>query len=164
MLMVAPPSPTHWWDDWLKFTPGWLAFVVTVGAGIRKVWTRFHRVALGADHDKLREQLASMRGLFEEITTQGGLTSSWFLDKDRREVARGLRDLSERRTDKLLKNALSKIAEAWDEAFAVAPPDRWSQSIDWGGYPDTRRSAQRKPRIRRGSVSRSQWCAADLTK
>ncbi|WP_406448963.1 hypothetical protein OH768_00890 [Streptomyces sp. NBC_01622] len=135
-MNIASADPS-WWADWLKFTPGWLAFVVTLITGIRKSLNRFHRKALGADDDKLREQLTSTRGLFEEITTRGGLTSSWFLDAERRETARRLRELAERRDDKRLKAALSKVADAWDWAFAAAPPDRWWQSIDLGGHPTT---------------------------
>lgn len=117
---VKTAVETHWWDDWLKFTPGWLAFIVTVVTGGRKIWLRRHAVALGADDDKLREALESARTYFEDIVHEGQ-RAPWFTDEKRRETARKIRDLAERRSDETLRTELTRVADAWDEAFALAP-------------------------------------------
>jgi hypothetical protein len=127
--MTAAPDPS-WWDDWLKFTPGWLAFLVTLGTGVRKALNRRNRLALGPDDAKVRDALTTTRGLFEEITNTGGKTVNWFQDPERRETARHMRDLAARRKDKALREAMGAVAASWDEAFAWAPPDRLF--VSWG--------------------------------
>lgn len=128
LLAVAAKAAaeSHWWDDWLKFTPGWLAFLWTLGMGARKLWLRRHKVALGAADDALREALIVTRKRFEDITSNGGRTVDWFQEDERRETARTIRDLAERRKDRILVRELTAVAEAWDKAFAPAPPQRMS--------------------------------------
>ncbi|WP_369263215.1 hypothetical protein [Streptomyces sp. R35] len=79
----------HWWDDWLKFTPGCPAFAWAFGngiwLGIRKWHDRTAKLALGAAADELREHL-------------------------------------------------TEVAQAWDQAFAYAPGAvgpmvRWSDHV-----------------------------------
>ncbi|GAA4671735.1 hypothetical protein GCM10023347_27130 [Streptomyces chumphonensis] len=111
------------WADWLKFVPGWLAFVWTVGAGTRKVWLRRHQLALGPEAEALRRQLTEFRALLDEVTS-GLHRSDWFMHEDRREVGRALRDAADRREDQVLKLSLNRLADAWDQIFALAPPVR----------------------------------------
>ncbi|MFI5879426.1 hypothetical protein [Streptomyces sp. NPDC051554] len=122
--MVAPHSPTHWWDDWLKFTPGWLAFGWAFGngiwQGIRKWRNVRHKVALGPADDELREALETARTRFEDIVAEGR-RAPWFMDEERRETGRRILDLAERRSDETLCAELAKVADAWNEAFALAP-------------------------------------------
>ncbi|MFF3874682.1 hypothetical protein [Streptomyces sp. NPDC001978] len=121
-MTAAAADP--WWADWPKFLPGWLAFVWTLGAGARKVWVRRHRVALGPADDELREALTAIRTLFEDISAHGGRRADWFMAEERRETARRIQDLAERRKDGILRERLAGVTRAWDEAFAVAPPMR----------------------------------------
>ncbi|MCC5031886.1 hypothetical protein DMH02_001035 [Streptomyces sp. WAC 00631] len=120
--MVAAAAAL-WWADWLKFVPGWLAFAWTVGAGIRKVWLRRHQLALGPEAEELRKQLTEFRALLEEVRS-GYHRSDWFLHEGRREASRALRDAASRRDDPALKLALNRLATAWDQIFALAPPPR----------------------------------------
>lgn len=113
----------HWWADWPKFLPGWLAFVITVGTLIHKWWTRRHKVALGLAADDLRTQLIDMRSLLEEVTS-GGKDSNWFLNEERKEAARKLRDSADRTEDAVLRQHVVEVADAWDEAFALSSPSR----------------------------------------
>ncbi|WP_030609705.1 hypothetical protein [Streptomyces fulvoviolaceus] len=110
--------------DWLKFTPGWLAFLWAVGNGVWKGWwVRRHHLALGPEAEELRTQLTEFRALLEEVAS-GGVRSDWFMHKDRREAARALRDSAERRGDAALKLAMTRVADTWDRIFALAPPPR----------------------------------------
>ncbi|MDL2077846.1 hypothetical protein QNN03_15520 [Streptomyces sp. GXMU-J15] len=120
-MAVAATDP--WWADWAKFVPGWLAFVWTVGAGTRKVWLRRHHLALGPEAEGLRTQLTELRALLDELTS-GRHRSDWFMHEDRRETGRALRDAAGRRDDPGLKLSLDRLAEAWDEIFALAPQPR----------------------------------------
>ncbi len=116
-------AESHWWEDWPKFLPGWLAFAWTLGIGARKVFLRRHHLALGPEADELRTQLTTTRALLEEVTS-GKTGADWFMHEDRRETARGLRDAAERRDDPALKLSLTRVAGTWDEIFALAPPPR----------------------------------------
>lgn len=117
-MNIASADP--WWTDWPKFLPGWLAFVWTLGVGIRKFVLRRHRLALGAADDELREALTTARGLFEDITAEGR-RADWFEAVERRETARKIQDLVDRRRDRTLRDAALKAAQAWNDAFAHAP-------------------------------------------
>ncbi|MGW0878293.1 hypothetical protein [Streptomyces sp. NPDC002671] len=123
--MVASPTPTNWWDDWLKFTPGWLAFLWAFGngtwQGIRKWRDRRHKLALGPEAEELRSHLRQFRVLLEEVTS-GSHYSDWFLHEERKQVARDMRDAAGRRDDETLKSTLTRLADAWTEIFALAPP------------------------------------------
>ncbi|WP_055491025.1 hypothetical protein [Streptomyces sp. TP-A0356] len=130
-------AAASWWTDWPKFLPGWLAFAWTLGTGARKVWLRSHKVALGAADNELREALKTARTLFEDITSQGRRTVDWFQAAERRETSRTIRDLADRRKDRILCQELKAVADAWDKAFAVAPPMRVS---DW--FPNANLSPQ----------------------
>ncbi|MFJ8139202.1 hypothetical protein [Streptomyces sp. NPDC096013] len=140
LLSAADP----WWADWPKFLPGWLAFAWTLSVGARKVWLRSHKVALGAADDVLREALITTRKRFEDITSNGGRTVDWFQEDERGETARTIRDLAERRKDRILCRELRAVAQAWDKAFAPAPPMRMS---DW--FPD----AHHDPQVRQEQES-----------
>ncbi|MCX4616056.1 MULTISPECIES: hypothetical protein [Streptomyces] len=120
--------------DWLKFTPGWLAFLVTMVTLIRKTWTVRQNLALGPEASSLRTQLIQFRALLEEVSTK---YTDWFLHEDRREVARALRDSAERRDDETLQLAMTRVADAWDELFALAPAPR-VRSPWVGGAEETR--------------------------
>ncbi|WP_432019162.1 hypothetical protein [Streptomyces sp. 1222.5] len=113
-------TQTHWWDDWLKFTPGWLVFVWTLGTGVRKAWVRHHKAALGADDKELRAALEAARMRFEDIIAEGR-RAPWFVEDERRETGRKIRDLAGRPRDKTLRTELTQVADAWDKVFALAP-------------------------------------------
>ncbi|MFF3204556.1 hypothetical protein [Streptomyces sp. NPDC002962] len=117
-MFLAAADP--WWADWPKFLPGWFAFLWVVGAAVRKVWLRRQKLALGAADDELRNALTAARSSFEDIITQGR-RAPWFEADERRETARSIRDLADRRSDQALRGVLAKVADAWDEAFARAP-------------------------------------------
>lgn len=134
LLAVAAKAAEHpsWWDEWGKVLPGWLAFTwVIVNAAWKGFWVRGHHIALGPDNDKLRAALTTTRSLFEDITSAGGRTAKWFLDEERRETGRALRDHAERRSDKVLKDALVAVAASWDEVFSWSVPDR--PMVHWEG-------------------------------
>ncbi len=118
--MTPLAASPDWWVDWPKFLPGWLAFVWTLGIGIRKVVLRRHRLALGAADDELREALTTARGLFEDITAEGR-HADWFAAEERRETGRKIQDLIGRRSDQTLRAHLTEAARAWDQAAAHAP-------------------------------------------
>ncbi|MFE2552224.1 hypothetical protein ACFXGI_27230 [Streptomyces sp. NPDC059355] len=90
----------------------------------RSWWMRRKRLALGPDGTAAREALATTRVLFEEVTSRGGCTAEWFLEKERREAFRTVRDLAERRGDVKLRTAMRHVAASGDDAFAAAPPTR----------------------------------------
>jgi hypothetical protein len=71
----------------------------------------------------VRTQLTAMRTLFTDITAEGRRTD-WFLDSQRQESGRQLRDLVERLGDHKLKRSMTEVADAWDKAFALAPATR----------------------------------------
>ncbi|MGW1063344.1 hypothetical protein ACWD4F_02305 [Streptomyces aureus] len=146
LLAAAAKAATeaHWWDDWLKFTPGWLAFLWTVGLGGKKVYQRRHTVALGAADKELREALETARSRFEDIVHEGR-RAPWFTDDERRETARRIRDLADRRKDEALRAQLTKVADAWDEAFALAPGagGPWIRFTDQPSTPQERAESAR---------------------
>jgi hypothetical protein len=107
--------------------------VIAVGAIGPKALTRWHLLALGQDDAALHDQLIKARSLFEDITTEGR-RADWFEADERRETARSLRDLAKRRRDQRLKEAVGKVADAWDQAFALSPGTtgpmmRWSDHV-----------------------------------
>jgi hypothetical protein len=112
-MTAAAADPA--WEDWLEFTPGWLAFLWTVGTLIGKAWTRRQRLALGPDNEAVRTQLTAVRSLFEDIIS-GARHADWFLHEDRREISRSLCDLADRRSDAALCTALKEVARAWNKA------------------------------------------------
>ncbi|GGW45038.1 hypothetical protein CP966_20240 [Streptomyces galilaeus] len=120
-MVVAAADP--WWADWPKFIPGWLAFVWTLGAGARKLWLRRHQLALGPEAEELRKQLTAFRALLDDVAS-GSHRSDWFMHEDRRETSRALQDAAGRRDDPALKLSLNRLADAWNEVFALAPPPR----------------------------------------
>ncbi|MFJ6895652.1 hypothetical protein [Streptomyces hokutonensis] len=135
--MTSLAAATHWWDDWLKFTPGWLAFAWAFGngiwLGIRKWRDRTAKLALGAAADELREALITARTRFEDIVA-AGRRADWFTAEERRETGRTIEDLIGRRTDQTLREHLTEVAQAWDQAFAHAPGAagpmfRWSDHV-----------------------------------
>jgi hypothetical protein len=137
LLAAAAKAATeaHWWDDWLKFTPGWLAFIATAGTWIYKWSTRRHKLALGPDDDEARKALIAARIRFEEITSNGGMTASWFKDPERREIGRTVRDLAVRRKGAALKQAMEAVAASWDEVLLWSVPDR--PLVHWEGREQT---------------------------
>lgn len=134
LLAAAAKAATepHWWADWPKFLPGWLAFAWTVSLGARKVWVRRHHVALGPAADELREALEAARTCFEDITSAGGRRADWFQDEERRDTDRKIEDLADRLKDEKLRTALTGVIAAWRSAFGHAPPRRII-----GGYMDS---------------------------
>ncbi|GAA4016116.1 hypothetical protein [Streptomyces plumbiresistens] len=138
-------AASSFWDDWPKFVPGWLAFVATVGTWIYKAWTRRHKVALGAADDELREALEAARIRFEDIIAEGR-RADWFMDEERRETARRIRDLADRRKDETLRAELTKVADAWDEAFALAPGAAGPR-VRWMDQPSTPQERAESARV-----------------
>ncbi|MEV0203722.1 hypothetical protein AB0H97_00825 [Streptomyces sp. NPDC050788] len=132
--MTTAAADPSWWADWPKFAPGWLALLVTLGTLTRKTWTVRQNIALGPEASELRTQLVQFRALLEEVGTKH---TDWFLHEDRREVARFLRDSADRRDDETLKLAVTRVADAWDEIFALAPAPRMRVRF-LGGVEETR--------------------------
>lgn len=120
--------------DFFKFLPGWLAFVFTVGAGVQQWRVRRHKLALGPDDDAAREQLTKARALFVDITAQDGQRAKWFDNEERRQIGQLISDLAVRRKDQKLKDAMLSVANSWQTALAVAPPERvrvrWLDKLD----------------------------------
>ncbi|EFL35495.1 predicted protein [Streptomyces viridochromogenes DSM 40736] len=152
--MIAAAADSFTWVDLLKFLPGWLAFVITVGTLIRKWWTRRHVLALGPDDDELRAQLVQLRSWLEEVPS--GTRADWFLGSERKEAARRLRDSAARRSDRKLRAALGRAASTWDEIFELAPPPPRMVFRAFGG---THESRERDPEKRKRDAMRD---AADL--
>ncbi|WLW55571.1 hypothetical protein [Streptomyces sp. YU58] len=126
-------AASSWWDDWLKFVPGWLAFLWAVGTALRKLWLRRHKTALGPDDEAVREALTTARTLFTDIIAKGGFHSKWFQAEERRDTGQRLRDLAARRDDEELRTAMTSVAKSWDDAFANSPPPR--ALVAWTGAP-----------------------------
>jgi hypothetical protein len=89
--------------------------------------------ALGAAPDDLREALITARTRFEDVVAQGR-RADWFMAEERRETGRKVEDLIGRRTDQTLRQHLTQVAQAWDQAFAHAPGAagpmvRWSNHV-----------------------------------
>ncbi|GHE92927.1 hypothetical protein E5082_05430 [Streptomyces griseoluteus] len=126
MILAAAKAATksHWWDDWLKFVPGWLAFVLTMGTLIHKWWTRRQRLAVGPDVDELRELLVSFRGWFSKPLDLP-VTQHWLLKRGQHtDAPQQLRDLMARRSDRTLIGHLDEIAGHWAEFTHFGVPDQ----------------------------------------
>ncbi|MEU9641327.1 hypothetical protein [Streptomyces sp. NPDC048188] len=134
--MVAVAADSFTGLDLIKFLPGWLAFVITVGTLVHKWWTRRHKLALGPDDGELRTQLIELRAWLETIPS--GTRADWFMASERKEAARRLRDAAGRRTDRTLRLSLVRIANTWDEIFALAPPPPRMVFRPLGGTRDDR--------------------------
>lgn len=127
MLIAAAAKAVtepHWWDDWLKFTPGWLAFLWVIGnAAWKGLWVRRHHLALGPEDDALRDILKQLRDAFE-VMAQG---QYWEWEQHwrsrGREIGREVREHAERRKDKRLTTSLGKAADAMDEVIASQPAE-----------------------------------------
>ncbi|MFD7063512.1 hypothetical protein [Streptomyces sp. NPDC059906] len=120
-----------WWLNWIKFLPGWLAFIATSYTLMRTALNRRHHLSIGPEADAVRERLTECRRLFGDIVAQGR-RSDWFLGEERRDVGESLRDLAVRREDQRLRAAMETVAETWDKAFVLAPPP----SGPWVRYSD----------------------------
>ncbi|KPI02899.1 hypothetical protein OK074_5049 [Actinobacteria bacterium OK074] len=112
---------------------------------MRKAWTVRQKIALGPEAEELRMQLVRFRSLLEDVTSAERRTD-WFLDEDRREIARALRDSAVRRDDETLKLAATRAAGAWDELFALAPARR-IRSPWVGGSEETRIRREEAARV-----------------
>ncbi|MEV6542302.1 hypothetical protein [Streptomyces sp. NPDC051665] len=147
MTLIAAPSSG--WDDWLKWMPGWLAFAWALGngiyLGIRRVFDRRARLALGAAPDDVREALITARTRFEDIVTEGR-RANWFTAEERRETARAIRDLMGRGTDQTLREHLTRVVDAWDEAFALAPGAAGPMA-QWGLQPISPQEREESARV-----------------
>jgi hypothetical protein len=146
---VKAATETHWYDDWPKFLPGWLAFLWVVGTAVRKVWLRLQKKAIGPDDDVVREALTTARTLFQDIVAKGGFDATWFQAEERRDIGQKLQDLAERRDDDELRVAMTNVAECWDDAFANSPPR--GVMVAWAGepeHPDDRKRRQENTETR----------------
>lgn len=132
----------HWWSDWPKFLPGYLAFGATVVTQTQAYVGRRHRRRLGPADTEVRAQLTTARSLFEDMVNRGRRTD-WFMDDERRETARKLRDLAERRADRKLTSSLNAVADAWDAAFGSAP-GTLGPSFRWMGDEPTPQERERQ--------------------
>ncbi|MEU6285063.1 hypothetical protein [Streptomyces sp. NPDC047028] len=135
--MTSLAAATLWWHDWLKWTPGWLAFAWAVGngiyLGIRKMLDRRNMLALGTAPDDLRTALITARTRLEDIVAEGR-RADWFAAEERRETGRAIKDMIGRRTDETLREHLTGVVAAWTEASARAPGAtgpmmRWSDHV-----------------------------------
>ncbi|MGX1763339.1 hypothetical protein ACWIG5_41695, partial [Streptomyces lydicus] len=90
------------------------------GTLLYKAWTRRHMVALGPDGMAVREALTTARSLFGEIIDERGCDASWFLAEERRDTGQRLKDLSQRRDDPELRQAMVRVAQAWGDASGSA--------------------------------------------
>ncbi|MFI5880194.1 hypothetical protein [Streptomyces sp. NPDC051554] len=122
--MTSIAASSSGWDDWLKWMPGWLAFAWAVGngifLGIRKWRDHRNKLALGPADNELRQALAAARSRFEDVIAQGR-RADWFRTDERRETGRTVEDLVGRRTDQILRNELTEVANAWKQTAANAP-------------------------------------------
>ncbi|TMR88118.1 hypothetical protein [Nonomuraea basaltis] len=122
-----------WWNglDWSQAQwgpiPAWLGLLftfITLTTGlvtwVAKRRTRRLRRAMGPADD-LRDALKTIRRLFQDIAAEPR-RSPWFIDEQRREAGQRLRDEAERLDDAKLQKHVRSAADAWDAAFAAAPP------------------------------------------
>jgi hypothetical protein len=137
-------AASSWWGDWPKFLPGWLAFMATLGTLLYKAWTRRYVVALGPDGMAVREALTTARSLFGEIIDERGCDASWFLAEERRDTGQRLKDLSQRRDDPELRQAMVSVAQAWGDASGSAPPSRVMMA--YADMPETPQEQRRRQR------------------
>ena len=110
--------------DWIKFTPGWLAFVISVGTLVHKWWRGRHARALGPDSDDLRALLADFRTWFR-LTLLNPVTRTQLEHIEGTDSAyQRLNDLAARRSDKQLVRHLGNVAEQWGEFSGYLLRDR----------------------------------------
>ena len=72
----------------------------------------------------LRERLRQLASLLDEVLAQGGRVTAWFLSADRKRIAEQVREQAARVGDGELRAHAQAAADAWDSAFAYAPPER----------------------------------------
>ncbi|MFF7172723.1 hypothetical protein ACIP8U_21220 [Streptomyces pseudovenezuelae] len=108
--------------DWIKFTPGWLAFVISVGTLVHKWWRGRHVRALGPDSDALRTLLADFRTWFA-MTLDEPVTQTQLQNTDGTTSAhQRLNDLIGRRSDEELIKHLERVGEHWAQFSAYLMP------------------------------------------
>ncbi|MET9101356.1 hypothetical protein [Streptomyces antibioticus] len=148
MLLAAAAkaaTETHWWDDWLKFTPGWLAFLWVIGnAAWKGLWVRRLHLAVGPDGDDLRDAILQLRVGFEAVIE--GRVREWDLNKRHfKDVARHVREHAERRNDRTLKGHLISAAESMDQVVDGDPAElrAWVEWVDEPSTPEEEAEAAR---------------------
>ncbi|MFD3827119.1 hypothetical protein [Streptomyces sp. NPDC058625] len=104
------------WSDWLKFVPGWLAFLATVATWVQNARARKHSLAIGPDHNELRQVLTTAREQFDELGKEEPRRSEWFDAEVRRGLSTALDDQAARRGDETLKDYIRVVARTWEVA------------------------------------------------
>ncbi|MGW2284936.1 hypothetical protein [Streptomyces phaeochromogenes] len=107
-------SDSAWWDDWLKFVPGWLAFLGTLVSAWRRRVHRKYKLALGPDGVGLRDALTMMRGLFLEVCSgERAHRRAWFENASRYGAVFRLADQAQRPGDSILQDRVADVTEHW---------------------------------------------------
>lgn len=81
------------------------------------------RLATGPSED-LREAVADIRTLFENVIGSSGKTDEFFSDEENRQTFQRVVDLTGRVEDPNLRSSLERISSAWRDVSALAPPQR----------------------------------------
>ncbi|MEV1199132.1 hypothetical protein [Microbispora rosea] len=101
---------------------GYVSLIIIIVTTVRKAILRRRVVALGPGKE-LREALVKARTRLNDINTSPR-RSSWFLKDERNETGRTVRDFVGQVHDKKLRKFVTEVADAWEKAFAEAPPER----------------------------------------
>lgn len=72
--------------------------------------------------DEIRNAVVSFRKFFTSVVSTGRVSRDRFYEQ--KEAGQNLRDLAGRVEDPDLRTAMEEISNAWDYAFASAPPKR----------------------------------------
>lgn len=101
---------------------GYVSLIILMVTGVRKMILRRRVVALGPGKE-LREALVRARTRLNDIKASPR-RSSWFLKDERNETGQTVLDFAGQVHDKKLRKSVTEVANAWESAFTVAPPER----------------------------------------
>ena len=96
------------------------AYAVIAGE-VRAHRTRRQKLALGPAPEAARDAIEHARAAFQEIMTLGGRDLTFFFDEQQKYIPQSLRDNADRQGSEALKDALQRVADTWQQAFARAP-------------------------------------------
>lgn len=96
-----------------------------------------------AEHGRtLYEHLASLREFLQTIAAEGGVDSRTYLTEERRATSVALEDLIPRLRDPALREHCTKVMDAYNKSFVLAPGRRGPRFWTLGGPPDPEYAAE----------------------
>jgi hypothetical protein len=117
-----------WLDDagdWFQdagWVTAWVGLVLSVVAVAGNVFRR-RRVRAAGPMGEARSALLDARRAFRDIANEPR-PSSWFLRDDQKGIGERLTDVAPRVGDAELRAHIEAAAKAWNDAWAISPPER----------------------------------------